>query len=380
MGTVSARVAGMSRSGASVVTYSLGARSACAGHEASTREEIARRLAALTGSAYEGEYDPVKRYAGTPYFVPHDTLTSQTASRIGVRNDSDLFGAVVPHRFVATKTITHPVVDARSHIPRGWSGEFPRRVCDIVLDGFSAFAMKDALRAGCKLLDDGAVRVKPATGVAGLGQFTVTSVPDLVRALDEIGAEELARSGVVVEQNLVDVTTYSVGQVRVADFIGSYCGTQCLTKNNRGEPVYGGSDITMARGDFEALLTLRLSDDIRRAIAQAKAYDRAAEECFDGFFASRRNYDVAQGRDAAGRRRSGVLEQSWRLGGASSAEIVALEAFRADPSLAAVQAMAREVYGEAPDLPPTAAVFFKGTDPKVGPLTKYAWAQPYADT
>ncbi len=361
------------------MTYSLDAATPRDGHETSTRSEIARRLAAFTGLAYEGEYDPLKRYAKTPYFVPRDTLTSETASRIGIRNDSDLFGAVVPHPFVATKTITHPLVDDRAHSPTGWSPEFPRRVVDVVLDGFSAFAKKDALRAGCRLLKGGTVRVKPATGLAGLGQFTAKSAMELVHALDEIDAEEMGRSGVVVEQNLVDVTTYSIGQVRVADFRGAYYGTQCLTTNNHGADVYGGSDITMARGDFDALLALQLPEDVQLAIRQARAYDRAAGECFDGFYASRRNYDVAQGRDAAGRRRSGVLEQSWRLGGASSAEIVALEAFKAHPSLRTVRAIAREVYGEAPVIPANAVVYFRGLDPNVGPLTKFAWTEPHAD-
>lgn len=135
-----------------------------------------------------------------PYFVPRDTLTIAVASRIGIRGDSDLFGAVVPYPFVATKTITHPLVDDRSHSPTGWCPEFPSRVADVVLDGFSAFAKKDALRAGCRLLERGMVRVKPATGVAGLGQYTVEDSTDLVHALDEIEAEEMSRSGVVVDR------------------------------------------------------------------------------------------------------------------------------------------------------------------------------------
>jgi endonuclease/exonuclease/phosphatase family metal-dependent hydrolase len=32
------------------------------------------------------------------------------------------------------------------------------------------------------------------------------------------------------------------------------------------------------------------------------------------------------------------------------------------------------------DLPANAAVYFAGDDPHVGPLTKYAWTEPYADT
>jgi uncharacterized protein DUF3182 len=171
------------------------------------------------------------------------------------------------------------------------------------------------------------------------------------------------------------VTTYSVGQVRVLDVVCTYYGTQHLTTNNRGAEIYGGSELIVLQDDFDALLALTLPEDIRLAIEQARAYDDAATRCFDGFFASRRNYDVAQGVDAAGHRRSGVLEQSWRLGGASSAEIGALEAFRADPSLRTVRASSREVYGKAPVLPPNAAVYFSGGDPHAGPLTKYAWTE-----
>ncbi len=160
--------------------------------------------------------------------------------------------------------------------------------------------------------------------------------------------------------------------------IGTYYGTQYVTTNNHGAEVYGGSEITVVRGDFDALTALALPEDVVLAIAQARVYDAAASQCFTGFYASRRNYDVAQGRDGAGRHRSGVLEQSWRLGGASGAEIGALEAFRADPSLEIVRAITREVYGEAPALPPTAVVYFSGVDASVGALTKYALTEPHA--
>jgi Protein of unknown function (DUF3182) len=358
-----------------VVTYAGDVITRPDGHDAFTRKEIARRLAAFTGFAYEGEYDPHQSYAAPPYFVPGNTLTSDTASRLGIHDEHDLFGAVVPCAFVATKTITHPLLDAASSAPAGWSPEFPRRVADIVLDGVSVFAREDALVAGRRLLGFGPIRVKRATGIAGLGQFIVDNAADLARALDAIDAEEMARFGAVVEQNLADVATYSVGEVRVGDVVVTYYGTQHLTTNNRGVEVYGGSDLVVVQGDFDALLALALPEEIRLAIAQARAYDDAAAQCFDGLFASRRNYDVAQGLDAAGQRRSGVLEQSWRLGGASGAEICALEAFRADPSLRIVRAMSREVYGAAPVLPANATVYFSGNDPYVGPLTKYAWTE-----
>lgn len=362
-----------------VVTYLSAAYAERGGHEAATQREIARRLADLKGFVDGGEFDSLARYPAPRYFLPNETLTSEEASRLGIRDENDLFGGVVPSAFVATKTITHSLIDTGARAPRDWSVEFPRRIANVVLDGFSAFTRDDALQGGLRLLERGPVRVKLATGIAGLGQFVVDSGHALATALDRIDPGAMNEAGVVLEQNLTDVTTYSIGQCRVGDTMGTYYGTQQLTTNNHGASVYGGSEITVVRGNYDALLRLRLPDDIRLAIVQARAYDDAADLCFPGFYASRRNYDVARGRDGAGRPRSGVLEQSWRSGGASGAEIGALEAFARDPSLRVARAMTREVYGAMPELPSGATVYFSGTDPRAGPLTKYAWVESYAD-
>jgi hypothetical protein len=106
-------------------------------------------------------------------------------------------------------------------------------------------------------------------------------------------------------------------------------------------------------------------------------YDDAAHACFPGFFASRRNYDIVQGRDASGTVRCGVLEQSWRIGGASGAEVAALERFRDDPALGAVRTWCVEVYGDS-DPPPEATVYFNGIDDEVDRITKYTMVEPYA--
>jgi hypothetical protein len=153
---------------------------------------------------------------------------------------------------------------------------------------------------------------------------------------------------------------------------------QRLTTNHRGEQVYGGSDLTIARGGFDRLLMLPLARDVVRAIDQARAYHTAAMTSFRGMFASRCNYDVAQGVDNEGRQRSGVLEQSWRIGGASAAELAALEAFRADPSLDVVRASTTEVYstGAVPD---DAVVYFRGVDEHAGAMTKYVRIEPYGN-
>ena len=162
-----------------VVTYSVGATGRPDGHEASTRKEIARRLAMVMGCAYEGEYDSLRRYATPLHFVPADTLTSDTASRLGIGDECDLYGGVVRHSFEATKAIIHPLFDGASRAPAGWCSECPRLVAGVVLDGITVFAKADALRAGRELLERGSVRVKAANGIGGRGQSMGTMPPIL---------------------------------------------------------------------------------------------------------------------------------------------------------------------------------------------------------
>src|SRR5262249_34730687 len=155
---------------------------------------------------------------------------------------------------------------------------------------------------------------------------------------------------------------------------------QFATTDNQGASVYGGSDLVVVPGDYDTLVGLGLAPEVGLAVAQARAYDAAATEAFPGLLASRRNYDVARGKDAAGRWRSGVLEQSWRIGGASGAEVAALAAFRADPTLRAVRAWCVEAYGTNAAPAPRAILHFRGVDDRVGPITKYTVVEPYVCT
>ena len=347
------------------------------GHQNATWTELAKKLAFLKGYDFAGQYDPAQQYAGRLYFVPTETLVGVDAARkLGICSEEDLFGGIVPFPFVATKTITHPLVDSDAFAPEGWSYDFSRRVQDAVLFGFTAFTLRDARRAGALVLERGVARVKPARGVGGQGQTVVSQIAELDAALETIDAVELSRDGIVIEQNFEDITTYSIGQVRVSDLVATYCGTQRQTTDNEAADVYGGSDLVVVRGDYETLLDLDLAPELRLAIKQARTYDIAASQEFPGLMASRRNYDVAQVVDAGGQRRLGVLEQSWRIGGASAAELSALEAFRAEPTL---RASCREVYGPKETPPPQAVVYFHGVDDGVGPIIKYTVVEPYGN-
>jgi hypothetical protein len=335
----------------------------------------AKAIAKIKGYEFGGHYDTSHHYSGPLFFVPDDTLLLDEASSLGIRSSNDLYGGVVPYLFVKTKAITHGLVDHHAARPMGWSTAFAERVREIVLPGYTVFSNRDARTAARRMLTRGPIRLKKPLSASGKDQTAITRLDELDAALEKTGADELATYGLVLEENLRQVTTLSVGQVAVGSLTISYHGTQRTVTDNQGRPVYGGSDLVCVRGGWETLDALPMSPEVRAAVAAARRYDEATEE-FHGFTASRRNYDVAQGIGSDGRPQSGVLEPSWRVGGASSAEIMALAAFARDPSLEIVAASHVEEFGTGRRAPADAIIDFQGDDPAWGPLLRYTIVKP----
>ncbi len=246
----------------------------------------------------------------------------------------------------------------------------------VVLEGLSVFALEDALPAATRLLNDGPIRLKPVNACAGRGQEVIHSLDAFKVVLARPEAVQLFDEGVVLEQDLHDVVTHSVGQSFIGDHVFSYCGEQYLTEDGEGEGVYGGSELLVVPGYYEDLLKLDLPEDVRLAIEQAQVFDTAADEAYPGFYASRRNYDIAQGLDNHGQRRSGVLEQSWRMGGASSAEVAALQSFINHPGLKAIHVSSVETYVDQA-LPADAIEVYRGPAENSDFLLKYVTVKSY---
>ena len=335
----------------------------------------AKAIAKIKGYEFGGHYDTARDYSGPLFFVPDDTLLLNEASRLGIRSPNDLYGGVVPYLFVKTKAITHGLVDRDAERPRGWSEAFAKRVREIVLPGYTVFSNRDAQVAARRMLTRGPIRLKKPLSASGKDQTVVTTLNELDAALEKVTADEMATYGLVLEENLRQVRTFSVGEVAVGSLRISYYGTQRTVRDNGGRPVYGGSELVCVRGGREVLDALPMSPEVRAAVVAAKRYDEATEE-FRGFTASRRNYDVAQGIGADGQPRSGVLESSWRIGGASSAELAAFAAFARDPSLEIVGASHVEEFGTGRRAPADAIVDFQGDDPESGPLLRYTIVKP----
>ena len=356
----------------SVVFYRCDRNASMAEHDLCTKAAVAKSIARLLGLEYAGQFDSRSSHLGPLYVVPSHTLAGTSlARRLGIRGPIDLFGGVVPFAFVGTKAITHSLIRPEAAAPEGWAHGYAAHLGDAVLPGYTAFSIADALEAGVLLLEQGAVRIKKPEGVGGAGQVVVEDDSALRAHLGALDEQSVQREGLVLEANLTDVQTLSIGRVQVGDWLASYFGTQHQIPNHRGDEVYGGSNLTVVRGGFEHLLALDLEPQVRIAAAQALRYHEGAAKYFPGMYASRCNYDVAQGTDGQGQWRSGVLEQSWRIGGASGAEIAALHAFQADPALRVVHASTREVYGEGHTIPGDAWVHYDGVDHHGQRLVKY---------
>jgi Protein of unknown function (DUF3182) len=339
-------------------------------HQEIMLEVDAKAIARIKQYEFGGRYRDGFAHPGRVYFVPDETLLVEEASSLGITSARDLYGGVVPQPFVKTKSIAHPLIGDDAERPNGWSDTFPEQVHEVVLRGYSAFRARDARVAAVRMLQHGQVRVKEPLATGGRDQTLVTTIAEFDAALEKLPERDITTYGIVIEENLRHVTTRSVGHITVDDLTVGYFGTQRRTTNNKGQSVYGGSNLVCVRGGWKSLDGLPLPDGLRLAVTQARRYDEATS-AYPGFVASRRNYDIAEGIDAAGRPRSGVLEASWRVGGATAAEVIALTAFKQDPSLHVIDVSHIEEFGHNRRAPDGAAVLFQGDDPEDGPMIRY---------
>jgi len=249
--------------------------------------------------------------------------------------------------FVKTKSIGHPLIGDDAERPDGWSITFAERVRDVVLRGYSAFCARDAREAAVRMLRRGEVRVKQPLATGGRGQSLVTAIDEVDALLEKLPENEIANYGVVIERNLRHVTypKVSVTSRSMTSTVG-YFGTQQRTMNANWQSVYGGSNLLCVRGGWEMVGRLAIPDGLRLAVTQARTYDEATS-AYPGFVASRRNYDVGEGIDVEG---DGRGREYWKLHGVLAGRavprVIALTAFKKDPSLHVIDVSHIEEFGQ----------------------------------
>jgi hypothetical protein len=363
--------------GGSVLVYLTKSRSppeSLPPNGSSSAPVVAQAIADLKGFGFGGVYQRDRIYSNQLYFVPDDVLSPSDAALLGIIRDDQFFGGLSPYPFISTKAITHGLIGASAVRPAGWLEIFSERIKHVVLYGYTVFHHVDARIAGQKLLSQGSLRIKNPIHAAGVGQLVVASIKELDTQLTGMHPESLDRYGMVFETNLEPVITRTVGQIRIGEHKLTYCGIQRLTEDNEGQIVYGGADLTCVYGSWEALDRVPMSNSGRLAVTQARTYDEATAEYLT-LQPSRANYDIGQGVDGCGRQCSGVLEVTWRIGGASTAELAALSIFAHDPEIRMVRASAVKLFGNNQRPPPDANIHFWGVDPQFGPMIRYTTAR-----
>ncbi|KAB7769146.1 DUF3182 family protein [Xanthomonas maliensis] len=338
------------------------------GHERKTHAWVCAEVARLlkietTLPAGDGLIVP-----GT-YHIPDETLTATQARALGIADVGEVLGGIVPHAFLATKVIGHPLVGDDATCVDGWSQPLAKALQVATLPGYTVFAAADAEQALTRLQPAGPVRLKLPTGVGGGGQWKIEDTAQLRQLLTQLPSDYLALHGAVLEHNVLDPVTHSVGEVMLAGVQIAYVGTQCSVQDAEGAEVYGGSSLRIQRGSLEALAVSALPPLQRKVVEQACIYDRFIAAAYPALQISRRNYDVISGRDLRNAEVGGVLEQSWRVGGATPAELAAIECFLADPTSQWVTASTHELYrGEPPD---DAQIYYRAEPGAAGPRYKY---------
>ncbi|GHH46677.1 DUF3182 family protein [[Pseudomonas] boreopolis] len=347
------------------------------GHERATHDWIVREVARLMRLPCAGIPARATRQAGA-FHVPDDTLTTEQAALLGIADAGYLLGGVVPHAFMATKVISHPLVGEDAARPSGWNPLAAQALARATLPGYAVFSEADARRAHARLREGGLVRFKLATGVGGRGQWLLGDAATLECVLAELPRGYLAEHGAVLEQNVGDAITYSVGELHCAGIDIAYHGTQSAVKDQAGRDVYGGSDLWIIRGTLGDLAESGLNAEQKSAVERARLYDGFIADAYPGMQVSRRNYDILVSRDGT-HAFCGVLEQSWRIGGATPAELAAVALFQRDPGLHRAYACTREIYDEAGPLPAGADVYYRSAAPANGPRLKYRLSSPLPD-
>src|SRR5438067_12575130 len=105
-------------------------------HQRTLLEEDAKTIARLKSCEFAGYYRNELAGTGTLFFVPDQTLLLEEAQTLGIHGPEDVFGGIVPHRFVTTKSISHQLVSSSAFRPDGWSEAFSTAIRDAVLCGY----------------------------------------------------------------------------------------------------------------------------------------------------------------------------------------------------------------------------------------------------
>lgn len=309
---------------------------------------VAREIATILGRPFYGEIalDSLVS-AKEHYVVPVKTIRKEEAMALGLNDAGDFYGVVVDHLGHVGKAILHETKEAKT--PKFYSKMFAAMVEDLVLPGATAFSFEQALEAGVELTGRfGQTRLKQTDKSDGQGQFEIKNSRDLERALNEVGEAEVQSKGIVLEPNLMNRITISVGFAQIGE---EKFGTLVEQRNDidpdDSRDRFLGGYLVVARGGMEKLLPLCSSETERRAVRTATKF----VDKYSGLdpIISRISLDYLVGETVRGRQSlAGITDITGRLGGNCPALVLAIKEMKNRPELTHMRGETRLNYTGKP--------------------------------
>lgn len=311
---------------------------------------VAKRIASLLGGEMRETVDSRSKV----YYVPFAAVHSDLATDKGIVGLGDLYGGIVREYQHADKAILHLLPSANAVHPAWYSPNFAESVRDVVLPGYTAFTYDD-IEDGFNLMrsDGFSVRLKDPANTGGLGQHLIRSVEDLAETMTAYEGK-LPNTGVVLEADLHDPVTITIGYVNIGGIVYSWHGRPYDVEHD-GMMRFSGNELTVVRGGLEVLREHSADPHDRLAIDQA-------ERVFDaysllGTVVSRATLDAVQGTACDGAFLSGITDPSLRPSASSAAEVRAIEALVANPAATVAKTRLKYDYEKNAERSPAQELF-----------------------
>jgi hypothetical protein len=319
-------------------------------------EDRASYLAAHLATIIGGKYVDGIEYpnAGQPgidmTLMPYDSVDPSEPIANRVEGDSGIYGAVVD-RLKGTKSICHtPFCD--EGLPSSYDDAFSSRIDELGVKpmGFVVFGIDDAVDAIDFMKKRGSgVRIKLPLGSGVDNQKIIdsgkpSSLQDWIKS--RVEGDHIQQYGLVIEEEVLPSSSdlpfaLSTGELVVSEEHYTYVGWQVKGENGQ----YGGTVLRLTRGrqhpENVANIPGNLAE-VANVVTQASR-DMLVEK------AGRMNFNYLYGAGAGDTTDRLILtEPTFRPGGASAAELMAIEALLEDSSLPGIWARTSVEYGGRP--------------------------------
>lgn len=274
------------------------------------------------------------------YVVPAVTLERDRAEYLGIYSPEDFYGGSVGHVQQAGKSVLHRTMS--SNIPGFYSGDFVGKVDEFVLPGVTGFSREDLIAGYMKFMNkDCDMRLKLPGESDGNGQYVARSKIELMDLLCMHEDGCINEHGLVLEANVNEPRTLSVGYAQIGRDMFSFLVNQKEDKVNEGgheRSRYRGAQVRVVRGELGELQKLKKLDRREKeAIRTSLGFSRIYKEEM-GVVASRLSFDHISGFDSNGNEIGGITDITARLGGTCPAVMLAAGRFKGEPDLAVVDA------------------------------------------